>query len=69
MLVGPPNQTANELFDLVPTANNSKDKSYHIKTFCNKAVDVSGCSTDNETEIIQWDFSGQTNQVWYFVPI
>lgn len=34
-----------------------------------KSVDVNGGSTNNGTNIIQWDYSGGSNQQWSFVPL
>ena len=42
-----------------------EEDAYHIKSFCGKSLDLYEGSTQQNTPIIQWDFHGNDNQVWY----
>jgi len=47
------------------TRVSGKDNAYHIKSFCGKSLDLYQGNIENSTPIIQWDFHGNSNQVWF----
>ena len=61
------NGTPNEFWQIIP-AKSEKNGGYYIKSFCGKCLDVcEGKSADN-TPVIQWDYNGGKNQIWYIHP-
>ena len=58
-----PNNTPNEHWDIQPAPE--RENAYYIRSFCGKSLDVFEGSTENNTPIIQWDFHGNDNQIWY----
>ena len=49
----------------------SPDNGYYvIENYASgKALDVSGISSEDNANIIQWDYSGQANQLWEIIPV
>ena len=41
-------------------------KIHYIKTHDGRAMDVANGGKSKETEIVQWDFNGNSNQKWQF---
>ncbi len=42
---------------------------FYIRSHCGKALDVCEGKAQNGTKIIQWDYNGHKNQVWFLDPI
>jgi hypothetical protein len=42
-----------------------KSKEYIIYTFCGKTIDLWQGDKHNGTQVIQWTFNGNSNQIWY----
>lgn len=40
-------------------------KKYFIYTFCGKVIDLWQGQNQNGTQVVQWTFNGNSNQVWY----
>lgn len=66
LLAGQKNSSKNEMWEIYPSQN---QKGYHIRSFCGKVLDVSGCKAKNGQPIIQYDFNGGKNQTWVFRPV
>lgn len=64
--VSKPNNTANEHWQIVPAPG--KKNGFFIKSFCGKCLDVFEGRTSQNTPIIQWDYHGNSNQIWYIHP-
>lgn len=60
------NNTPNEQWQIIP-AKGHKD-GYFIKSFCGKCLDVCEGKAAKGTPIIQWDYNGEKNQVWFIRP-
>ena len=56
---GNQNKKASEFIDLIPANFNGLNNAFYLKTFCCKAVDVSGGQASNEAHVIQWEFGGK----------
>lgn len=41
---------------------------FYFRSHCNKALDVNEGKAVNEQKIIQWDYNGNKNQIWYIQP-
>ena len=61
-----PNNTPNEYWDIV--AVQGENNAYYVKSFCGKSLDLYQGEIHRKTPIIQWDFHGKKNQMWYIVP-
>jgi hypothetical protein len=67
MYVNQPNNTPNEYWHIIP-AKGEKD-GFFIKSFCGKCLDVCESKTSNGTPVIQWDYNGGKNQIWYIQAV
>jgi hypothetical protein len=65
--VGHHQNQQHEQFDFVPCNHpeHSHPHSFYIKTHNNKALDITEGKAKDGAEIIQWDFHGEPNQIWY----
>ena len=61
------NGTPNEFWQIIP-AKSEKNGGYYIKSFCGKCLDVCEGKSAANTPIIQWDYNGGKNQIWYIHP-
>jgi hypothetical protein len=59
-------QSGNKVNQLFTIDEGDKHKQHCIYTFCGKVLDVKEASKDNGTTIVQWDHSGDKNQLWSF---
>ena len=66
ILASQPNNTVNEHWEIIAVPG--EEGAFYIKSFCGKSLDLCEGSTDENTPIIQWDFHGDRNQVWYIEP-
>ena len=67
LYVNSANGTPNEYWQIIP-AKAEKNGGYYIKSFCGKCLDVCEQKTAPNTPIIQWDYNGGKNQIWYIRP-
>jgi len=67
LLSGQNSNSPSEFFEIYPAQGHSGG--YFIKTFCGKMLDLCEGKESKGTPIIQWDYNGQKNQVWYIKPI
>ena len=58
---------AHELFEIIPCHHpDYKNKeAFYIRTHSGKFLDVAGGDSKNEAHIIQWDYNGNKNQIWF----
>lgn len=59
------NVAPHETFELIASNNPKHPKAFYLRTHNSMAVDVSGSTTENRPEIVQWEFHGNDNQLWY----
>lgn len=56
-------------FEIAPVKNGQfVGLGFYIKSFCSKVLDVFEGRTTPGTQIIQWSFHGNDNQIWLIVP-
>lgn len=55
----------NEFWQIVPASGSD---AFYIKSFCGKALDVEGGKAKNDVDVIQYEFHGEPNQIWYITP-
>lgn len=60
----PKTRAPNQQFRIVEKEEGSQE--YMIYTFCGKVLDCAEEGTSNGTQIIQWDETGNNNQLWNF---
>ena len=67
LYVNKPNNGLNEQWQIIPAKGH--DHGYFIKSFCGKCMDVCEGKACKDAPIIQWDYNGGKNQVWYIKPL
>lgn len=58
-----PQPTQASMFNLVEVSPGAKK--YNIYTFCGKVLDLFQGEKNNGTQVMQWTYNGNSNQVWY----
>ncbi len=56
---GNQNKKASEYFEFIPANFNGLGNAFYLKTFCCKAVEISGGQAANEAQVVQQDFTGK----------
>ena len=70
IIFGPRRNQPNEWWQLIPVAKTHEQyngvNAYFFRSFCGKTIDVKHAKATTDAEVFQYDYNGNTNQIWVF---